>query len=168
MLWPDLPPRPEPFARSADSPYRGIGYVWACRDQPLRWSTAATRSLLEAVRAHRDTCKDCPSRERKPSEQEVARRAEAEETHPRVVLVPFVVPVTEEGPPPWATAQVVDASDPNPDALLLSLDQRARLALAWLRQVQTHRRDRARDGESRDARREGGCGGAREGASVGA
>lgn len=144
MLWPDLPPRPEPFARSTDSPYRGIGYVWACRDQPLRWSTSAARSIQEVVRTHRDTCKDCPSKARKPSEQEVARREAAGETRPRVVQVPFVVPVTEEGPPPWSVAQVEDVSDPNPDALLLSLAQCERRALTWLRQVLAHRRSRER------------------------
>ena len=144
MLWPDLPPRPEPFARSADSPYRGIGYVWACRDQPLRWSTSATRSIREAVRVHRDTCEDCPSKARKPSEQEVARREAAGETHPRVVRGPFVVPVTEEGPPPWSVAQVGDVFDPIPDALGLFLAQRTTLALTWLRQVCGRSRDRSR------------------------
>lgn len=118
--------------------------MWGCRGQPLRWSTSAARSIREAVRTHHETCEDCPCKARKPSEQEIVRREAAGETHPRVVLVPFVVPVTEEGPPPWATARVEDASGPLPDPLGLFLAQRTTLALSWLRQVCEVSRDRSR------------------------
>jgi len=96
------------------------------------------------VRAHRETCDLCPAKARKPTEEEVRRRAGTNEVHKRVPVVPYVVPVTEEGPPPWGVAHLHEASDPPPNALVLFLQQRTAYALSWLQQVHGQRRDRNR------------------------